>query len=356
MRSLDQIEYEQLNPRNRMLELREEHISLQKQTAVHPPKMNIVSLNGEWEMVQDGNTDRVYGVWEDAIPATVPGSIHTALIEAGVIPDPVVGKNDCYAREKSTHFWWLRKKFPRPENMKRVRLSFGGICDRCTVWLNGQLLGSHQGMFGGPEYEITEYVQDENTLMVMLYPAPCRRTLREGELRPFYEGTNVGWLDTTVFNCVYGWHYAEIPALGIWQSVELQEIPEIEICNPFITTKSLNGEMALYAEFEGPEGGFSSELQISIEPLNFKGESYTSAIQLTSNSMHHKIRIAFTIPDVKLWWPNDLGDHNLYKLTLKYDYCNRGEPPIPQHPAAVRNHKPDQRKASASGDHRQHHH
>ena len=316
MRSLDQIEYEQLNPRNRMLELCEQQISLQKQSIAHSPKMNVVSLNGQWEMVQDGNTDRVYGIWENVIPATVPGSVHAALIEAGKIPDPVVGKNDCYAREKSTHFWWLRKTFSRPENMKRVRLSFGGVCDRCTVWLNGQLLGCHQGMFGGPEYEITEFLQDENTLMVMLYPAPCRRTLRKGELRPFYEGTNVGWLDTTVFNCVYGWHYAEIPALGIWRSVELQEIPEIEICSPFITTKNLNGEMSLYAEFEGPEGGFSGELQIAVAPLNFEGESYTAAVKVQSNSMHHKMRMSFTIPDVKLWWPNDLGEHNLYQLTL----------------------------------------
>lgn len=317
-KSLDQIEFEGLNPRNRMREIEAITIPFQTKAMLESKAPEVISLDGEWEMVQDGNTDRVYGEWEDVIPAMVPGSVHAALTEAGKIPDPTVEKNDEFAREKSTHYWWFRKRFERPKNMKRVRLVFGGICDRCTIWLNGQLLGCHQGMFGGPEYEITEFLQDDNTLMVMLYPAPLRRNLREGELRPFYEGTNVGWLDTTVFNCVYGWHYAEIPALGIWRSVELQEIPMVEICNPFIHTESLQGDMNLYTEFEGPEGGFVGELELSVAPLNFEGKTYGSTIPVNSNSMHHKLRLQFTIPDVKLWWPNDLGEQNLYHLTLVF--------------------------------------
>lgn len=318
VKSLDQIEYEIFNPRNRMRELgiTQAQLKAGKLSGSKAPQM--ISLDGEWEMVEDGNADRVYDTWEDVIPAMVPGSVHVALVEAGKIPDPTVEKNDWYAREKSKHFWWLRKTFPRPQGMKRVRLSFGGICDRCTIWLNGQLLGSHQGMFGGPEYEITELLKDENTLMVMLYPAPYRKERKKDELNPYFSIFNIGWIDTTVFNCVYGWHYADIPALGIWRSVELQEIPEVEICNPFVTTESLDGAMNLYTELEGPEGGFSGELDIAVTPVNFEGESYTVTVPVEAASMHHKMRVAFTIPDVKLWWPNDLGDQNLYELTLVF--------------------------------------
>lgn len=281
-----------------------------------------LSLDGEWDMVQDGNADRVYEEWEDVIPAEVPGSVHVALVKAGKIPDPTVGKNDVYAREKGSHYWWLRKTFARPKDMERVRLSFGGICDRCAIWLNGRLLGGHQGMFGGPEFEITDLLQEENTLMVMLYPAHVRTERKEHELTPYFDKMNVGWLDSTVFNCVYGWHYAHIPALGIWRSVELQEIPQVEICNPFITTESLDGSMNLYTELEGPEGGFIGELDIAVTPNNFSGDSYTITVPVKASSMHHKMRMGFTIPDVKLWWPNDLGEQNLYDLTLVYRDAN----------------------------------
>ena len=62
------------------------------------PQRKVVSLDGLWDMVQDGNYDRAYGDWENIIPAQVPGSVHAALQDAGVIPDPTFGKNDAIAR------------------------------------------------------------------------------------------------------------------------------------------------------------------------------------------------------------------------------------------------------------------
>ena len=33
---------------------------------------------------------------------------------------------------------------------------------------------------------------------------------------------NVGWLDTAVINNIYGWHYINLPTIGIWRPVSLQ--------------------------------------------------------------------------------------------------------------------------------------
>ena len=319
VKSLDQLEYEVYNPRNRMKEIPGLDIVLQKGMISDTQDIKTVSLSGDWELVQDGDADRVYEAnWEGSIPAKVPGSVHAALLEAGVIPDPITEKNDGYAREKSRHYWWYRKKFSRPQGMKRVLLEFGGICDRCTIWLNGRLLGSHQGMFGGPEYEITDLLEDENTLIVMLYPAPYRVGREYQELNPFFNQMNIGWTDTTVFNCVYGWHYANIPALGIWMPVSLKEIPDIEIADPFIHTVDIAGNMELYLELHGPEGGFQGELELCIKPFNFQGDCCAASLPVTALSMRHKMRLDFRIPDVRLWWPNDLGSQCLYQLELHF--------------------------------------
>ena len=321
-RPLDQIEKETYNPRGAPHGMPAQKAALRE--GVPPARLPepAFSLDGEWEMIQDGNADRVYEAWDPAqvIPAAVPGSVHAALAEAGVIPDPTVGKNDAAAREKSAHFWWLRKAFRRPAGFDSgaFRLEFGGICDRCTIWLNGRLLGSHQGMFGGPEYDVSDLLEDENTLLVMLYPAPFRYDRKEGELNPFFDGINVGWLDTTVFNCVYGWHYANIPALGIWQPVVLRRVPAVEIASPFVRVNSLSGNIGLYMELAGPEGGFEGELRVSVEPENFTGPGFHLALPVESRRMKKGVHLEFDIPEPRLWWPNGLGAQDLYRLTACY--------------------------------------
>ena len=52
--------------------------------------------------------------------------------------------------------WYYRRKFdlPTAENKDFVFLCFDGIDYFARVWLNGKLLGRHEGMFGGPAIEI----------------------------------------------------------------------------------------------------------------------------------------------------------------------------------------------------------
>jgi beta-mannosidase len=84
----------------------------------------------------------------------VPGSIHDALWKAGIIPDPYFGKNDSIAEKYSYKTWWYKKEFTINTKLNFVRFLFGGIANKCTVWLNGIKLGSHEGMFGGPSFDV----------------------------------------------------------------------------------------------------------------------------------------------------------------------------------------------------------
>ena len=68
--------------------------------------------------------------------------------------------------------WWFSKKFTLNELLENPILSFGGVANRCTVWLNGKKLGSHEGMFGGPDFVVKKYLKKENTLVVKLDPIP----------------------------------------------------------------------------------------------------------------------------------------------------------------------------------------
>lgn len=90
-----------------------------------------------------------------------------------------------------------------------------------------------------PRFSIGKYLKNKNTLIVKLEAIP---QMFLGNWPP---NANESWKYTVVFNCVYGWHYAQIPSLGIWRSVQLKEQAAVEIESPFIATRSLDGQMRL---------------------------------------------------------------------------------------------------------------
>ena len=171
-----------------------------------------LSLSGEWILAEDSECGRP--AWEVAVPATVPGSVHSALFKAGRIPNPMIGRNDSVAEKCSYRRWWLKKTFVYDKNWQNPKLRFKGVANRCQIWLNGHYLGMHEGMFGGPDYRVGKLLKKGgNELLVLLDSIP--QVYRGG----WPSTANEAWKQTVVANCVYGWHYAKIPSLGIWQNV-----------------------------------------------------------------------------------------------------------------------------------------
>lgn len=282
-----------------------------------------ISLDGEWELIDGGvDVERLVGEWDEAIVASVPGSVHTALVKAGRIPDPTYGLNQKIAREESFKTWWYKKTFSCDTKMREARLSFGGICNVCSIWLNGVLLGTHEGMFGGPDYDVTKLLEKENTLIVKLEPIPFESWDLMGNSG--FEGmspntaNNGSWRRTVVFNNVYGWHYSNLPSLGIWRSVELVAVPDVEMPDPFIATvDAKDARIKLLVTLKAREN-VSGSLRMTIKPDNFDGNTYGFAKRIDLSAGENVARYEFKVPEARLWWPNDLGDQNLYNVNLSF--------------------------------------
>lgn len=273
-----------------------------------------------WQMAQGGKDAlRLSTLWDDAITAVVPGSVHSALIKAGLIPDPKIGLNDAIARDKSFKTWWFKNEFKWKFDTTDCRLSFGGIAIKAEIWLNGKYLGRHEGMFGGPEYDISSILKDDNVLVVKVHPAPLVPSDCKTPEDVFTTDMNIGWLYTVVFNCVYGWHYCHIPALGIWRHVIVKKIPSVKIESPFIATRdACAGEMDFVATLQSNQNQLFGTLNGTIKPDNFDGVPYMFSVPVTENDSSKEIYLRFNIPDPKLWWPNEMGKQNLYRLKLSF--------------------------------------
>lgn len=108
--SLDDSDKTSFNPGPGPMDSTPDNVSLTQTSYTHPAGPVTLSLDGTWQLAENGDeASRLNSNWTDAINATVPGSVHTALQNAGVIPNPKFAKNDATARGKTFLLGGIRK-------------------------------------------------------------------------------------------------------------------------------------------------------------------------------------------------------------------------------------------------------
>lgn len=275
----------------------------------------VQSLNGAWTL---SGADSLNS--DISVVYKVPGSIHVALRDAGVIPDPCLGRNDTIAERCSYRRWCAERTFYNDGTMTNPLLSFSGVANRCRVFINGVFVAEHEGMFGGPDIAVGRYLKrGDNLLKVELLPIP-----------EVYNGgwpatANEAWKHTVVANCVYGWHYSKIPSMGIWSDVQIIDRPDLRIENPFFITRSIEGGMRMQLTLPNETTG---EIRLLVRPDNFEG--MPQAFVATVNGAKGDVAFDFDVKEPCLWWPNGAGRQNLYSAEVQLvvdgkacSVCNR---------------------------------
>lgn len=313
MKSLDEIDRESFHAGPSPLDMRGREMALAPCTPPQPAPCEALPLNGVWRLAMEGDDrERLAGGWEDAIDAPVPGSVHTALFEAGVIPDPIVGDNQVIARQYSYHTWWMMREFDCGFSHGPARLEFDGVANKCEVWLNGEAIAAHEGMFGGPFVDVTGKLKEKNNILIVkLYPIPF---VYDTMMRA-HDGCNESWKDTVVINNVYGWHYSTLPSLGLWNEVRLVPAPPCELSHPFAFVRDLErGQVGVQVGFDCRIPAYQGELRVSMTPMNFEGPGFGFEETVCLHPGDDPLRYEIAMPQRRLWWPNDMGEQNLYRF------------------------------------------
>jgi beta-mannosidase len=68
----------------------------------------------------------------------------------------------------------------------------------------------------------------------------------------------------------------------------------------------------------GLSNSWSGRLLVTISPENFSGKSYKFHRDIQSTQKSRDLHFRVKIPQPRLWWPNDLGEPNLYRLKVSF--------------------------------------
>ncbi len=302
-------------------------------------------------------------------PVTVPCTVLTGLVANKVYPDPYIGMNNMLIPDASDSFnrqyhlaqysflpnepnpwkkpYWYRTQFsvPAGDKGKHFQLLFKGINYRAEVWVNGKKIADSSqmaGMFAEYSLDVSNAIKAgaNNILAVKIYPLdypglPSHPQLEA--LGDFYDnggptgdiGKNVTMLSSV------GWDW--IPEvrdrnMGIWLPVYLRTTGQVTISHAFIKTElpslpdtgiaKLSLNLSLYNNGSQQEQG---KLRVTISPENFIGKSISFTSEATLNANDHK-DMQLSADNVKellvskphLWWPNNYGNANLYRLRVQY--------------------------------------
>lgn len=280
--------------------------------------------------------------WTEAI---VPGTVLTNLVEQKVYPDPYYGQNnklknglipDLAKVGREFYTYWFRTEFEVPAKFKgrRIWLEPEGINYRAEIWVNGYLMGNMAGMFNNQPFDITDRVKagEKAVLAVRVYPVDVPGTSMPkswGAVGEWHNGGD-GWMGQNVSQLMtIGWDFTFEDGIrdrntGIWKSIRLYSTGNIQLRNPFVTSKLSHPNYDKAAE------------TISVEVFNpntqtfegiVRGKILDTDIQLEKKVKlirgEHKV-ITFTpeefpqlnIEKPRLWWPKNKGEQHLYTLQL----------------------------------------
>lgn len=271
---------------------------------------NWINLNGKWDFTFD---DSNVGLKEKWFKEENIRKFDRTIIVPFCFQSKLSGIEDTSFHDV---IWYRREFTISPQSLKKkVLLHFGAVDYRCRVYLSGEYVGSHEGGYIGFSLDITDYVDEQNVLIVKVEDPSQSLEIPRG--KQYWKKD----LETIFYPRVS----------GIWQTVWLEFVsPEFYIKKLKYFTDIDKSEMLVEFNIHGTNfSGLLLEIEILFNEqnivkeeinLDFLGKLEQKLTKQISGNVFPKTTDRFkfkvNIPENLLFlW--DTENPNLYDINLK---------------------------------------
>ncbi|MFJ7213218.1 glycosyl hydrolase 2 galactose-binding domain-containing protein [Amycolatopsis sp. NPDC098790] len=238
----------------------------------------------------------------EGIPATVPGTVHTDLLAAGLIPDPYLDRNENDLQWIGLTGWRYETTFDRPAAPGAVELVFDGLDTIAEVELNHRVVANTRNMHRSYRVPVTDLLAGGNTLAITFgsavrYARAERNRL--GDLPNLGNDEPANFLRKMA--CNFGWDWGpKLVTAGIWKpaAIEVHDTGRLGRVRPLVTlTESGDGRVELHTE-----AGGDLVVRARVGDADASGPAGEPLI--------------VTVSQPRLWWPHSMGAQPLYPLVV----------------------------------------
>ena len=249
----------------------------------------------------------------EALPAVVPGCVHTDLLAAGVIPDPFLGLGEREVAWVGRREWTYETDLapspdtglPPSDGHEQTDLVFDGLDTVAEIRLDGRLLGRTRNMHRSYRFDVTGM---SGRLSVRFVSAYAEAEAVRGKLgeRPAAYAEPYQYLRKMA--CSFGWDWGPtLVTAGIWRPVRIERWSTARIARvrPLVSVQEGTGVVELAVDVERTR----VEAPLTVEAV-VGGVRARAAIVKASGV------VRLEVPQARLWWPRGYGEQPLYDVEL----------------------------------------
>jgi beta-mannosidase len=243
------------------------------------------------------------------VPATVPGCVHTDLLEAGLIPDPYLDDNEDLLGWIGRTDWVYETAFDWADHVADgVDLECAGLDTVAAVALNGAVVGRTENMHRRYRFDVRGLVRPAGNTLQIRFGSAYRyaEALRDRlGARPAAYPEPFNFIRKMA--CNFGWDWGPtVVTAGIWRPIGLRSwsVARFLDVRPRVTVADRIGTVDVHASIARAADG----------PLVLAAAVGEVRGQVSIPAGQREAAVRLTVPDPELWWPRGHGDQPLYAL------------------------------------------
>lgn len=267
-------------------------------------------LSGSWTLTSADGRHRC------AMP--VPGDVHSALVEAGIIPDPYVGRNEEVVQWVAHSGWVLERSVTLADVDGHWYLDLDYVDTIAEVFVNGTSVLQADNCFRRYRPDVSSALKPGENRICIVFASSIAEGKARFEALPF----EVPWLEMNSPipygnmlrkpQCHFGWDWnIAIAPLGLYGTVALRKLDPARI------------EHVVTRQAHNPDGSVDLTLELTL----YAAETGIAAVHLALDGERVRldcglsagetvIRHVFHVETPRLWWPAGSGEQALSSLSV----------------------------------------
>ena len=263
----------------------------------------------------------------DAMPARVPGTVHTDLMDNGIIGDPYYRTNEKNQQWIDKKDWTYETYFDVPQNIldnNQIELTFHGLDTYAEVFLNGERLLVADNFFRTWKAPVKNLLKSEENHLKIEFTSPVKKGLSLLEewgyplpaINDQSENGELGDKKVSVFTRKPGYHYGwdwgpRLVTTGIWQDITLTGWNDLKIGDVHYQQTSVTNDQAQLTVKVSVISENDTEAEVRVNM-----DEHTGAVNAQLKKGINTISVPITIDSPKLWWTFELGEPYLYQANV----------------------------------------
>ena len=275
-----------------------------------------IDLSGTWQVTLNGRD----------VPCALPGDIHSALLDRGLIPDPYFASNEDAVRWMMERDWVLSRTVSlsaeQAASMNQIELD--RVDTLATVRINGVDVGRCDNAFRRWRFAVDEGVLkagDNHFELAFDNPVAAAKALSQAQEYDIPWHWNVDLPHANLIrmiacDCGWDWNICLTP-LGVAGALVLRRAPTLSL--DYLDVRQLHsaGKVDLVLTVSGTlydrdgVGSCAGTLVIDGQTLALSPEPVDGG--------EFRAVARCTLDQPRLWWPNGMGEQALYSVQVALD-------------------------------------